>query len=113
MRGVLKWLAGAVLIAAVGFASPAEVPAEVRAEVPAEVQAEAQAEEDGEGTGETEAEAGLEEYDLTEVEEFLRENLSSSRESFSFSDLLVTLMDGDISEAAGMLVRSAGRSLSA
>ena len=26
MRGVLKWLAGAVLIAAVGFASPAEVP---------------------------------------------------------------------------------------
>lgn len=121
MRGVLKWLAGAVLIAAVGFASPAEVPAEVRAEVPAEVraempaevQAEAQAEEDGEGTGETEAEAGLEEYDLTEVEEFLRENLSSSRESFSFSDLLVTLMEGDISEAAGMLVRSAGRSLSA
>ena len=113
MGGVLKWLAGAVLIAAVGFASPAEVPAEVRAEMPAEVQAEAQAEEDGEGTGETEAEAGLEEYDLTEVEEFLRENLSSSRESFSFSDLLATLMEGDISEAAGMLVRSAGRSLSA
>ena len=57
MRGVLKWLAGAVLIAAVGFTSPAEVPAEVRAEVPAEVraempaevQAEAQAEEDGTG----------------------------------------------------------------
>ena len=113
MGGVLKWLAGAVLIAAVGFASPAEVPAEVRAEMPAEVQAEAQAEEDGEGTVETEAEAGLEEYDLTEVEEFLRENLSSSRESFSFSDLLATLMEGDISEAAGMLVRSAGRSLSA
>ena len=121
MGGVLKWLAGAVLIAAVGFASPAEVPAEVRAEVPAEVraempaevQAEAQAEEDGEGMGEMEAEAGLGEYDLTEVEEFLRENLSSSRESFSFSDLLATLMEGDISEAAGMLVRSAGRSLSA
>ena len=51
MGGVLKWLAGAVLIAAVGFASPAEVPAEVRAEMPAEVQAEAQAEEDGEGMG--------------------------------------------------------------
>ena len=68
MGGVLKWLAGAVLIAAVGFASPAEVPAEVRAEMPAEVQAEAQAEEDGEGMGEMEAEAGLGEYDLTEVE---------------------------------------------
>ena len=58
-------------------------------------------------------EDGLEEYDLAGVEEFLREKLSGEEADFSFSSLLKMLAGGRMTEAVQMLVRAAGRSLTA
>ena len=85
MREMWKWMAGAVLCLALILAAPEKTMA---------------------GAGE-----GLEQYDLTGVEEFLRQNLAGSGENFSFTELLKTLMAGDAGEAAKMLVQAAGRSL--
>ena len=70
----------------------------------------ARAEEVSVWTEEGSVSGDLGEYDFSQVEEWVREEMDGG-EDFSFTELLGLLMSGQPGEAAGLLARTAGASL--
>ena len=70
----------------------------------------ARAEEGSVWTEEGSVSGDLGEYDFSQVEEWVREEMDGGEE-FSFTELLGLLMSGQLGEAAGLLARTAGASL--
>ena len=70
----------------------------------------ARAEEGSVWTEEGSVSGDLGEYDFSQVEEWVREEMAGGEE-FSFTELLGLLMSGQLGEAAGLLARTAGASL--
>ena len=70
----------------------------------------ARAEEVSVWTEEGSVSGDLGEYDFSQVEEWVREEMDGGEE-FSFTELLGLLMSGQLGEAAGLLARTAGASL--
>ena len=70
----------------------------------------ARAEEGSVWTEEGSVSGDLGEYDFSQVEEWVREEMDGGEE-FSFTELLGLLMSGQLGETAGLLARTAGASL--